>query len=249
MTGNAVIDTTSPLLQRLRIYEASQRPTYRNGDWQESAWGRSRVFDRLGQRHADLLEAVLFCAESRYDYESGAIKLLVDPARIRKTLSDARYSLQQIWHLLRETISCVIEIDTEHARVMGSLIESVEAAKNRTRHNPLTQGDRHLWTVRLGTVFSLLMKQDVLLAYDPAPIARLDSGISQAVARFLFSHDPHRQPNGGWKFETLMEAVGVPSSSQALRNAKRRIRNDAERLNAMGIRVNDDWRFTRECPT
>lgn len=246
MTGIDRIGTTIPLLQRLRIFEASQRPSCRVGDWQESSWGRSRVYNRLGQRHADVLEAILYCAEGAKCDESGGVKLLVDPAKIRKTLSDTRYSLEQIWCLLRELMSCVIEIDTEHFRLMGSLIHSVATAKGATRRNPLNQGQRHLWTVRLGAVYSLLLKGCISIGYDPAPLARLQSGISQAVARFLLSHDPQRQPNGGWRFETLMDAVGVPRTSQDHRNARRRLRKDAERLQALGILFDDGWRFTRD---
>lgn len=246
MTGIERIGTTIPLLQRLRIFEASQRPICRVGEWQESAWGRSRVHNRLGQRHADVLEAILYCAEGAKSDESGGVKLLVDPAKIRKTLSDNRYSLEQIWHLLRELMSCVIEIHTEQFQLMGSLVHSVATAKGATRRNPLNQEQRHLWTVRLGETYSFLLRECVFIRYDPAPLARLQAGISQAVARFLLSHDPQRQPNGGWRFETLMESVGVPCTSQNLRNARRRLRKDAERLQALGIRFDDGWRFTRD---
>ncbi|MCE1183750.1 MAG: ABC transporter ATPase, partial [Rhodocyclales bacterium] len=100
MTGNEVIETRPLTPARVRLFQPSIRPVARKGEWLETAWGRCKVTGRLGQRHADMLEAVLFCAERRKNEDAGTIKLLVDPARVRKVLSDKRYSLEQCWTLL-----------------------------------------------------------------------------------------------------------------------------------------------------
>lgn len=243
MTGNKVIKTAHYAPARIKLFLPSQRPRVRNGEWTETSWGRCRVFGRLGQRHADVLEAILFCAERRHD-EGGGVKLLVDPAMVRTTLSDSRYSLSQIWLLIREIMSCVVEIDCSNIRMMGSIIERAEYTKAETRRNPLTQGERRLWTIQLGNVWSTLMSEDRCRAYDPGPIARLKHGISQGVCRFLLSHSTVKTPNAGWKFLTVIHAVAGDISGQGVRNARRRLRADFSLLAEMGIHLVSDERIS-----
>lgn len=238
MTGNEVIQTTGVTPARVRLFQATQRPTLRSGEWIETAWGRCRVHGRLGQRHADILEAVLYCAERRKDEDAGTIKLLVDPAKVRKAMSEDRYSLEQCWTLLRELRACTVEIDTAKLRLMGGIIESAEYTKTETRRDPLTGAQRRLWTVRLGKAWTELLRLDLPQRYDPAPIARLEHGISQAVARHVLTH--RAEPQGGWTLDGLIHAVAGHLGAVGKRNARRRVRADADGLAAVGIRLNGD---------
>ncbi len=240
MSGNKVIQTAGLAPARVRLFQPTQRPTARNGEWITTAWGRCSVTGRLGQRHADLLEAIQFCAERREDEPSGMIRLLVDPARVRKVMSDARYSQKQIWVLLREMRAVTIEIDTQERRIMGGVINEAEYTKKITRRDPLTGEQRRLWVVWLGKAWAEIMRLDKALNYDPTPIVRLEHGISQAVARLLITHSVDRQPNGGWKIDALIEATAGDLCDQALRDARRRLRADAQGLAAIGIRIDGD---------
>lgn len=245
MTGNKVIQTASVTPARVRVFQPTQRPTLSTGEWIDTSWGRCRVCGRLGQRHADILEAVLFCAERRKDEDAGTIKLLVDPARVRKVMSESRFSLEQCWKLLRELRACTIEIDTPKMRLMGGIIESAEYTKTETRHDPLTGLPRRLWTVRLGKAWTELSRLDLPLDYDPAPIARLPHGISQAVARHVLTH--RKQPNGGWTLDGLIDAVAGVLGDQALKDARRRVRADASALRKIGIDVYLEGARVRRC--
>ncbi len=238
MTGNEVIQTTSVTPARVRLFQPSQRPTRRDGEWIATSWGRCRVHGRLGQRHADLVEALLYSAERRRDEDAGTIKLLIDPARVRKVMSAERYSVQQIWKLLRELRECTVEIDTAKTRVMGGVVESAEYTKKETRADPLSGEQRRLWTIRLGKAWAELMRLDLPLHYDPAPIARLDHGISQAVARHILTHKA--EPRGGWTLDGLIDVVAGKISSADRRNARRRLRADAAGLEAAGIEIDGD---------
>ncbi len=244
MTGNDVIQTTGIAPARVRLFQPTQRPTARNGEWITTAWGRCCVDGRLGQRHADLLEAMLFCAEKRHDEDAGTIKLLIDPARVRKVMSESRYSQKQLWVLIREIKKCVIEIDTSKMRLMGGIIDTAEYTKKETRRNPLTGEERRLWTIRLGKAWAELMRLDMTLNYDPTPIARLEHGISQAVARFLITHSGDRQPNGGWRLDTVIAAVAGECSVQAMKNARRHLKSETANLRKLGIEI-DDQRVKR----
>ena len=238
MTGNSVIQTAAATPARVRVFQPTQRPTLCKGEWIETAWGRCCVHGRLGHRHADILEAVLYSAERRRDEDAGTIKLLVDPARVRKVMSDDHYSLEQCWTLLRELRACTVEIDTPKLRLMGGIIESAEYTKTETRRDPLTGAQRRLWTVRLGKAWAELLRLDLPLRYDPAAIARLEHGISQAVARHVLTH--RAEPQGGWTLDGVIEAVAGHLGAVGKRNARRRVRADADGLAAVGIRLNGD---------
>lgn len=237
--GNAVTPTSTSAQARVMLYQPSQRPRLREGDWMETSFGRCRVTGRLGQRHADIVEAVLYCAERRRDVSDGGVELLVDPARVRKTLSDSRYSFTQIEKLLTELRAATITIEMPQfdRSIIGGLIDHVISSP-MTRPDPLTGGERNLWKVRLGVALVTLLEHDLSLYYDPAPIARLQHGISQAVARHVLSHKI--EPTGGWFLDTVIVAVAGQASSQAMRDARRRLKDEAEELRQIGLMLDGD---------
>lgn len=238
-SGNLVTPTSTSIQARVMLYQPSQRPRLRSGEWIQTSFGRCRVEGRLGQRHADIVEALLYCAERRRDVSDGGIELLVDPARVRKTLSDNQYSLAQIEKLLAELRAATIVIETPHLDfpIIGGLIDHVIPSP-KTRRNPLTGGERHLWRVRLGVALVMLLEHDISLYYDPAPIARLQHGISQAVARHILSH--RAEPQGGWHLDTVIMAVAGKANSQGLRDSRRRLKEDADKLRAIGLVLDGD---------
>lgn len=238
-SGNAVAPTSTSVQARVMLYQPSQRPRFRFGDWTETTFGRCRVKGRLGQRHADVVESILYCAEKRRDVSDGGIELLVDPARVRKTLSDSRYSFAQIEKLLAELRAATITIETPRFDfpIIGGLIDHVIPSP-MTRHDPLTGGERNLWRVRLGVALVMLLEHDLSLYYDPAPIARLQHGISQAVARYILSHKT--EPHGGWYLDTAIMAVTGKASSQGMRDGRRRLKEDADGLKALGLVLDGD---------
>jgi len=239
-TGNEVIETRAVTPARIRMFQPSVRPVHQAGEWVETAWGRCKVTGRLGQRHADMLEAVLYCAERRRDEDGGTIKLLVDPARVRRVMSERRYSLEQCWTLLRELRACTVEIDTPKMRLMGGLVESAEYTKAETRLDPLTGEPRRLWTVRLGKAWAELMLLDMTTSGDPSSIAGLANGISKALARFLLTHSTRHQPNGGWTLDAAIHAVAGELNPEGMKNARRRLHAEAPSLQKMGVEINGD---------
>lgn len=238
-SGNAVTPTSTTALARVMLYQPSQRPRLRRGEWIETSFGRCRVTGQLGQRHADVMDTILYCAEDRRNVDDGGIELLVDPARLRKTLSKTSYSFAQLEKLLAELRAAIIVIETPQFNfpIIGGLIDHVIPSKMK-RPNPLTGGERSLWKVRLGVALVMLLEHDLRLYYDPAPIARLEHGISQAVARHVLSHKV--EPKGGWYLDTLIIAVAAPVVSQDMRNARHRLKADAEGLSKVGLVIDGD---------
>lgn len=247
-TGNQVVPTSTALQARLMIYQPSQRPRERAGQWMETGFGRCRVTGRLGQRHADVVESMLYVAERRREISDGGIELLVDPAKLRRTLSDHQYSHGRIQKLLADLRAATVEIVTPElersgSSIIGGLIDHVIPSP-MSRHDPLTGGERNLWRVRLGVALVILLERDLSLYYSPGPIARLQHGISQAVARHVFTH--RSVPAGGWHLDTLLCAVGGKKiDSMTLRNYRRRIREDTNGLAEVGIEVDVENRVKR----
>lgn len=237
--GNAVTPTSTSAQARVMLYQPSQRPRLRDGDWTDTSFGRCRVTGRLGQRHADIVEAVLYCAERRRPVSDCGVELLVDPARVRKTLSDSRYSFTQIEKLLAKLRAATITIETPQFDfpIIGGLIDHVIPSP-MTRPDPLTGGERNLWRVRLGVALVMLLEHDLSLYYDPAPIACLRHGISQAVARHVLSHKV--EPTGGWYLDTVIVAVAGQASGQAMRDARRRLKEETQELREIGLALDGD---------
>ncbi|MCK9367396.1 MAG: ABC transporter ATPase [Metallibacterium scheffleri] len=235
--ARGIVPTSTCTQARVRLYQASQKPGARDGAWQVSSWGKCRVSGRLGQRHADCLEAIFYNAERVQRTDDGALYLLVDPARVRRCISAAGYSSEGLAKLLREIMSAVIEIEASaDMRIMGHLIDEVIESPVR-RRNPLG-GDRAMMRVRVGAVAAGLIEHDLHMRHDPAPIAALRSGVSQAIARHVLSHKA--APSGGWRLDGLLDAVGVDPAGNARRNARRAVRGDLDGLALVGIVIDGD---------
>lgn len=248
LTGNQIAPTSTVLQARMMIYQPSQRPWKRAGQWMTTSFGRCRVTGRLGQRHADIVESILYVAERSREISDGGVELLIDPAKLRRMLSDHQYSYGSIKKLLIDLRAATVEIVTPELErsgesIIGGLIDHVVPA-SLTRHDPLTGGERRLWRVRLGVALVMLLERDLSLYYSPAPIARLQHGISQAVVRHVLTHK--NDPVGGWHLDTLIRAVSADEvSSKTMSNCRYRLKDDTDRLREMGIEIDSENRVKR----
>ena len=243
-TGNKVAPTSTTLQARVALFQPSQRPISKKGQWVETQYGQCRVTGRLGQRHADVLESILYVAEKKRTTDDGGVELLVDPYILRQSLSERQYSHQGLLDLLAELRAASIEIITPELeksgdRIIGGLVDHVVPSP-MTRSNPLG-GERNLWKIRLGIALITLLDKDLSLYYEPAPIAQLQHGISQAIARHILTHK--NTPKGGWHVDTLIHAVTGGANSRALRNGRYRLKQDSDLLLKMGIALTENKRI------
>ncbi len=257
--GKLPTTTVSPA--RLRMCQPTQRPTYRQDeDWIVTSWGRCKVTGRFGQRHQDLLDAFLWNSDAVRETDDGGIELLVDPAAVRRTMSDSVYSMEGLKKLIRELREVTLEIETKQMSIIGGLIDHVilspatkrdpRVAKRGIMDVEFFSPLRHLWRVRLGVGLAELLRHDLPLHYDPTPIARLQSGIAQAIARHILSHSC--QPNGGWVLDNLIRSVCGELDSTMIRHRRRELRNDAAGLEAIGIFIEGERivrRDSKPCST
>ncbi len=238
-TSKPHFPTTTAHAIRLCLFQATRRPAMREHVI-ETPWGKVRVRGKLGQQHADVLEAICYEREKKADLEDGRIKLLVDPARVRRRANQVSGSTFQ--RVLEELQMAVVEI-IEPAKLacQGHLIDHIDMAVKLdgtpiTRHDPLTCGERGLWRVELGKALCKLVAGDIWIGYDPALLSRIERGICQAVARHILSHKI--APTGGWTLDRLIQTVAGDLSEQDMRNRRRELRAGAAELAKVGITIN-----------
>lgn len=231
-----IVPTANALESRLRIFQAVQaRPKYLKDQKIVTPWGEAVITGRLGQRHCDLIESIRVSTEKTLDRE-GKLWLLVDPHRIRQMMGD-HYSHEQIKILSKELMEAVIEYKSEEEPVIGHLIDNIIPAKVE-RWNPLSRMNRKLWAVEVGIPGRKFLFDGIKLYYNPGLIVRLKSGMSQAIARHVIGHKT--APSGGWKLDTLLEAVAGKLTGPRLWDARKAVRDDSESLLEIGIEVEGD---------
>lgn len=231
-----IVPTANVLESRLRIFQAVQaRPKYLKDHKIVTPWGEAIITGRLGQRHCDLIESIRFCTEKTLDKE-GKLWLLVDPYKVRQKMGE-HYSHGQIKILTKELMEAVIEFEDE-GPIIGHLIDNVKPAKVE-RFDPRSKANRKLLAVEVGIPGRKFLFDGIKLYYDPAPIARLRYGISQAIARHVLGHKT--VPNGGWCLDGLINACeGESLSGQTLRNRRREIKRDEMQMRECGVSVDEN---------
>ncbi len=221
---------------RLNIFQPTRRPKMRD-DIFATEWGKIRIKGKLGQTHADVLEALFFTAEKKRTYKGGKITFIVDPAQVRRVARQEQGAGMD--NLCFDLIHTAVEIkEPERLACAGSLISFIDkSGKAGTRPNPkgAKKPFRNLWEITLGEVVKRLWEVDILMRHDPRPITVMRHGISQAVARLVISHKG--QPNGGWYLDTLIAQVCGKLDKISLKHRRKELYQDAKNLSSVGIIV------------
>lgn len=229
------VPTSTVHQARLQIFQPTRRPEMTERII-ETAWGKVRVKGKLGQAHADVLEAILHAGEKPAGIEDGRIKLLVDPAKVRRLSRQDGTTFKAILDDLMQALVQIVE--PEPLAGLGHLIDHIRTAKGITAHDPLhPDTQRALWRVDLGKSLCQMIEADLWQRRDPSGVASLRHGISQAIARHVMSHKQGTCTH--WGVDTLIRAVAGDLSDQALRDRRREIRADAPALAVLGIQIGE----------
>ena len=232
---NEKLPTATAHQARLRMFQPTRRPKLIE-EIIKTAWGTARIKGRLGQAHADILEATLSGCERHAQLEDGRIKLLIDPYRITKIANQPSWSTFK--KNLDDLMQALIEIkDPEHLRCLGHLIDHIDKAvrfdgTTITKHNPLG-GEREMWRVEIGKAGTMLIENDLKLYYRTQEIASLKYGISQAMVRHILTHKT--EPNGGWKLDELILSLCPGISNENKRHRRHEILGDMASLVKIGV--------------
>jgi len=235
LKSSDTLPTTTAHQSRLRIFQPTRRPVWLDETYQ-TKWGTCKVTGKIGQSHADVLESIFFKAEKFEFLDSGGMKILVDPFKVRSTAGGDKLNKAQLDKLLKDLMAVVIElkIDLNNDRSFGHIIDEVNETNVKAITRPGAIGqNRKMWRVDISKNFLKLINSDIKLYYDPAPIAQLTNGISQAIARHVLTHKS--APSGGWTVDKLIEAVGAGSSQKDKSNRRAELKRDAEGLKIIGL--------------
>ncbi|MDA8375660.1 MAG: hypothetical protein M0Z50_01045 [Planctomycetia bacterium] len=231
------LPTATAHQSRLRLFQPTRRPKSIE-EVIKTPWGTIRIKGRLGQAHANILEAMLSHCEKHAKLEDGRIKLLIDPYQIMKTANQTSWSTFK--KNLDDLMQAIIEIkEPDHLKCIGHLIDHIDKAVRSdgtsiTKHNPLG-GEREMWRVEIGKAGTMLIESDLKLFYKTQIIASLKYGISQAVARHILTHKT--EPNGGWKVDVLIFALCPNIPSYSLKDRRNELAEDAPGLLATGLKI------------
>jgi len=235
------ISTATVHENRFAIFQPSDRPKEKT--FMINAYGGTiKVTGKLGQNHKDILELIKN-NHIKFGYtQDGRLAFLVDPYQLRKALAGGKgeYSYETFWRLLKDLIRTYIEIETPKFKAAGSFLSHAVESKIEIAHSK-TEKPRKLLRIEFSKLGTALTGEDVKLFYNPIPITQLKHGISKAIARYCLSHK--NQPNGGWKIDTLLQAILGETTPQTIKDAKRFLRKDAEQLAKCGITLINDRVF------
>ncbi|MDI3260848.1 MAG: hypothetical protein QJR02_14270 [Sinobacteraceae bacterium] len=241
--GGAKFPTAPADAARIGVWQPSLRPVMLTGEWIETSWGRARIIGRLGQRHACVIEAVQYTAlQKSPERDTGRVRLLVDPYRVRmKCGGGEHYNGARLVKLMDELSTAQVEFETPTCRGKGHIID-LWARSKRTAPDPRTGGERPLWRVILGSPW-VAMHGHLMLWHDPEPIAAIDSGVAQAIARLMLGHNQGAR----YHLDTALAAVGVAPGR--IRDARAAVRACAAQLAAVGVAMDGDFLVTAASST
>ena len=237
------LPTTTAHQSRLQIFQPTRKPTMQTRQI-TTQWGTAKIIGKIGQGHADVLEAIFRESDRFRVLDDGSAQILVDPYKVRITACGGEYKLskQRLDEIMIDLIQTVIDMsipNKEFSIDMGSLITK---AQNSVINAKTTKGrfgvtNRKLWRIDIGEHFVRLIEKDIHLYYDPKPISKLKSGVSQAVARHLLTH--HQPPNGGWIIDSIIKAVGAGETSKAMWERRNEIFEDEDGLRNLGFEIKE----------
>jgi hypothetical protein len=236
---NNILPTTTALQARVMLFQPSKKPR-KEARVFETKYGICKVVGRLGQQHADVLEAIMTTYKAKRTSEN-KIEVLIDPYKVRKLLSDAVYSASTLKNILEDMITTLIEIKAKHHKgseflIMGSMINSVKVIQTKEKDN--FGKNKTEWLITFGEALCTLLDKDLHLYYETQPINRLKSGITQAIIRFLLTHKD--VPNGGWSLDYCIKSVAGECTSAKMTEYRQTVRKEIDGIKNCGFVFEND---------
>jgi len=236
------ISTATVHENRFAIFQATDRPKEKTVVINVNG-GTIKIRGKLGQIHKDILEFIKH-NHIKYGYtQDGRLAFLIDFYQLRKALGNGTslYSYETLINFIKDLIRTTIEFDTETMKITGNFLSQITESKVEVTHSKLGI-IRKLTRIEFSMLGTKLIENDIKLFYNPIPIMNLQHGISKALVRYVLSHK--NQPNGGWKLDTILKTIlGEDAKPQAIKDAKRFLKKDAEQLAKCGITLINDRVF------
>lgn len=240
-------DVTTAAQCRISIFQPTRIPVHRI-DEVETPYGRAVVQGRLGMRHKDFIECSKLTAVEQGIDAAGRYCCITDPNVLRTAMSIGRSRIcwQQMKDLAEELRTCKIQDLEIYSRpgfgiITSGILDSVVyqgvgaiEARPGTRRGSGPCSSRELWKIAFSEAWTQLFQHDIQISYGGClpQIVALRHGVSQAVARFMLSH----QPGASYSIKQALEIVGA-ARPETLRHRVKELLSDEEALDQMGIKI------------
>jgi hypothetical protein len=236
---NNILPISTALQARVMLFQPSKKPRKETRVF-ETKYGICKVVGRLGQQHADVLEAIMTTYKAKRT-NANKIEVLIDPYKVRKLLSDAVYSTSTLKHILEDMITTLIEIKAKHHKgseflIMGAMVSSVKVIQKNEKDN--LGNNKTEWLITFGEALCELIDKDLHLYYETQPINKLKSGITQAIIRFLLTHKD--VPNGGWTLDYCIKSVAGECTAVKMAEYRQAVRKEVEGIKNCGFDFEND---------
>jgi hypothetical protein len=231
-------------LNRLPVFQPTMKPREEVRVF-ENKYGKLLVKGRLGQPHKNLLETILWKKELHDYFRDGDtryLKVLYDKQKVRKYLSQSqksKYSQERYEALLEDMMRTIITLETEKVKIQGPLIIEINDSpvlRTVASKSPIIPNQVPLTTIKFGAIATALLEKELKFTYDPKPVMKLSSGISQALVRYLLTHRSH--PQAGYHLRELIANLIENAEGQKWKDIKKALKEDAKLLETIGIAIN-----------
>jgi hypothetical protein len=242
-------DVTTAAQCRISIFQPTRRPRFSTG-LVETAFGKAEVSGRLGQPHRDFIECCRLPSVALAQGLDGAERYccIIDPNKLRTAMSGTkrtsndkpgRVSWQQLKDIAEDLRQCRVQNLKIFSRpnygvVTAGILETVMYQGVGQVEGRAGQGnkvsERELWKIPFSEAWTALIGDDLPISYGGhlPQIVSLRHGISQALARFMLSH----QHGATYGFN---EAFGFVGATGRFRDRLDEIIKDAHELAGVGI--------------
>jgi len=237
------LGVTTESQNRLPVYEPTLRATYGVRVF-KNKHGEIIVEGRLGQAHKNLLEAILWkkevCKPIKDEEGREYLKVVYEQEKIRRYLSQgSKYSNKTYKTLLDDMMKTVITIKTKKIEVTGTLIMRIEKSKvikPIQSRSPIIPKEVTLTSIIFGDVATALFENELRFTYNPKKITSLRNGISQAIVRYLQTHQNH--PQAGYHLKPLLEILVGEMENKRWWKIREYLKEDAKMLEDLGVVIN-----------
>lgn len=236
------VDVTTAAQCRISVFQPTRKPVWRIGAEIETPYGFAIVDGRLGMRHRDLVECAKLTAVEQGIDAVGRYCCIVDPNKLRSAMSQGRSRVcwQQMKDLAEDMRTCKVRDLEIFSRpgfgvVTAGILDSIVyqgVGQVDARAGALGGDRRELWKIAFSEAWTHLFQHDIQISYAGhlLKIIALRHGVSQAVARFMLSH----QPGASYNIKETLRIVGA-GREETTRHRIRELIADENKLAEMGI--------------
>lgn len=189
---------------RIGIFDNGDNPKNKVREISTS-WGYATVDGRLGQRHQEVLDALIACAVLSKPLDEDNPKtcdyrLFIDSVGLRSMLGWDMTRYELIVNCIKDLMKSIVTVEPKNSRIvsMSGIIKSAKStgkvrAKQNGSYNQAPSAEPtgkliggQLWAIDISIEWLTLIEDQP--SYYPLAVLRLKHGESKKLAKFIHSH-------------------------------------------------------------